>query len=82
MAAVKSLTFAEEPLWLSSRTLAAIPGEIEMHLEGPIVHVRAIGSGPQAGRVKQRMGAHFLVGRWDYVVLVDEAIPPKDQPKK
>lgn len=77
MSAIRQLTFTEEPSWWNSRTLNAQPGEIEIQLEGPFVHVYAKGESPNAARLRQRMGAHFLVGQFAFAVIENATAPAK-----
>lgn len=74
---LKRIIMTTEPTWHNSRVLESEPGELELQLEGPFVHVRVHGHGPRAIRLRQAVGKEFIIRSWDQAVVADE-----DKPKK
>jgi len=74
---LKQVTMVEEPSWQHSRILQA-ETDLEIVLEGTIIHVRIVGATPRAVRLRHALGgaSEFFLGRWD------QAVPAEDKPKK
>ena len=75
MAAIKAVILSDEPAWHKSKTIEAKPGEIELSIEGPLVHINFVGVAPDTLRIKQRLGSHVALARWDIVVFAEASLP-------
>jgi len=80
MTAIKAVHLTSEPPWHDSRMIAATPGEVELVLEGLLVHVRVQGPGHVAQRFRRLFGEHFALRDWMAVVYYDDS--PAPQPAK
>lgn len=74
MPALKSVQLGPET-WHTSRVFAAEPGELELSLEGMLVHVRLVGANAKYTSLRTRFGTHFALREWDTIVYEDA--PPK-----
>jgi len=75
MPGIRQVQMAEAPPWHSSRILDAVPGEVELSLEGYLVHVRLHGNGSGSAHLRMRLGRHFAIREWQALVFDDA--PPK-----
>lgn len=69
MAKIKSVTLSSEPAWHNTRTIEAERDQIEINLEGGMVHFRV-----NHPRIQMRIGKHVMLApsAWAYVTFEDE----------